>query len=32
MSAVADAGGPILTTARLRLRQWREETSPPSPR
>jgi ribosomal-protein-alanine N-acetyltransferase len=24
MSAVADAGGPILTTPRLRLRQWRE--------
>jgi ribosomal-protein-alanine N-acetyltransferase len=24
MSVVADAGGPILTTARLRLRQWRE--------
>ena len=29
MSAVADAGGPILTTARLRLRQWREEDLAP---
>ena len=27
-----DAGGPTLTTARLRLRQWREEDSRPSPR
>jgi ribosomal-protein-alanine N-acetyltransferase len=29
VSAVADAGGPILTTARLRLRQWREEDLAP---
>ena len=29
MSTVADAGGPILTTARLRLRQWREEDLAP---
>ena len=29
MSAVADAGGPILTTARLRLRQWREDDLAP---
>jgi ribosomal-protein-alanine N-acetyltransferase len=29
VSTVADAGGPILTTARLRLRQWREEDLAP---
>ena len=29
MSTIADAGGPILTTARLRLRQWREEDLAP---
>jgi RimJ/RimL family protein N-acetyltransferase len=29
VSGVADAGGPILTTARLRLRQWREEDLAP---
>ena len=29
MTTVADAGGPILTTARLRLRQWREEDLAP---
>ena len=29
MSTVADPGGPILTTARLRLRQWREEDLAP---
>jgi hypothetical protein len=29
MSAIADAGGPILTTPRLRLRQWREEDLAP---
>jgi ribosomal-protein-alanine N-acetyltransferase len=29
VSTIADAGGPILTTARLRLRQWREEDLAP---
>ena len=29
MTTIADAGGPILTTARLRLRQWREEDLAP---